>query len=231
MWSFGYISGQDLRFELSGLVVDRQFSIFTSQVVLPSTFRLFLAIGISEPLSSNACASALRKICEDASVVIYEPSNLEILMWIGEVSCSCAYIGVNNWMIILRVELYDANFCINFCWYHTFSLHVLIFMSYPVQFFYVMWIEPKKMLCVVNGRSLWNCFHTISSNFPDQSIWYLSQISDLIMDSLWAIYVILVFVGPREVAFIIGRWGRSYAGNKFGPWFCSQSRTKEQLIG
>ncbi|XP_027928569.1 transportin MOS14 isoform X2 [Vigna unguiculata] len=45
---------------------------------------LFLAIGISEPLSSNACASALRKVCEDASVVIYEPSNLEILMWIGE---------------------------------------------------------------------------------------------------------------------------------------------------
>ncbi|KAB1211378.1 Transportin-3 [Morella rubra] len=28
---------------------------------------LFLATGISEPLSSNACASALRKVCEDAS--------------------------------------------------------------------------------------------------------------------------------------------------------------------
>ncbi|XP_044466271.1 transportin MOS14 isoform X2 [Mangifera indica] len=46
---------------------------------------LFLAAGISESLSSNACASALRKICEDASAVIDEPSNLEILMWIGEV--------------------------------------------------------------------------------------------------------------------------------------------------
>ncbi|XP_065635648.1 transportin MOS14 [Quercus suber] len=45
---------------------------------------LFLATGISEPLSSNACASALRKICEDASAVIYEPANLEILMWVGE---------------------------------------------------------------------------------------------------------------------------------------------------
>ncbi|KAK4602793.1 hypothetical protein RGQ29_011695 [Quercus rubra] len=45
---------------------------------------LFLATGISEPLSSNACASALRKICEDASAVIYEPASLEILMWIGE---------------------------------------------------------------------------------------------------------------------------------------------------
>ncbi|KAL5864664.1 hypothetical protein ACOSQ3_002178 [Xanthoceras sorbifolium] len=45
---------------------------------------LFLAAGISEPLSSNACASALRKICEDASALIDEPSNLEILMWIGE---------------------------------------------------------------------------------------------------------------------------------------------------
>ena len=37
-------------------------------------------------MSSNACASALRKVCEDASAVIYEPSNLEILMWIGEVN-------------------------------------------------------------------------------------------------------------------------------------------------
>ncbi|KDO63456.1 hypothetical protein CISIN_1g0017891mg, partial [Citrus sinensis] len=45
---------------------------------------LFLAAGISEAVSSNACASALRKICEDASALIDEPSNLEILMWIGE---------------------------------------------------------------------------------------------------------------------------------------------------
>ncbi|KAH7852386.1 hypothetical protein Vadar_024244 [Vaccinium darrowii] len=45
---------------------------------------LFLAAGISEPLSSSACASALRKLCEDASAVVYEPSNLEILIWIGE---------------------------------------------------------------------------------------------------------------------------------------------------
>uniref|UniRef100_A0A5B7BA30 Putative importin-13 isoform X2 n=1 Tax=Davidia involucrata TaxID=16924 RepID=A0A5B7BA30_DAVIN len=45
---------------------------------------LFLAAGISEPLSSNACASALRKFCEDAAAILYEPSNLEILIWIGE---------------------------------------------------------------------------------------------------------------------------------------------------
>ncbi|XP_028118876.1 uncharacterized protein LOC114315996 isoform X8 [Camellia sinensis] len=45
---------------------------------------LFLAAGISEPLSSNACASALRKFCEDASALMCEPSNLEILIWIGE---------------------------------------------------------------------------------------------------------------------------------------------------
>ncbi|TQD84323.1 hypothetical protein C1H46_030104 [Malus baccata] len=45
---------------------------------------LFLAAGISEPLSSSSCASALRKVCEDASAVMYEPLNLEILMWIGE---------------------------------------------------------------------------------------------------------------------------------------------------
>ncbi|GAV85541.1 LOW QUALITY PROTEIN: Xpo1 domain-containing protein [Cephalotus follicularis] len=45
---------------------------------------LFLAAGISEPLSSNACASALRKVCEEATPVMYEPSNLEILLWTGE---------------------------------------------------------------------------------------------------------------------------------------------------
>ncbi|KAI4350398.1 hypothetical protein L6164_004856 [Bauhinia variegata] len=56
----------------------------------------FLAIGISEPLSSNSCASALRKICEDASAVIYEPSNLEILMWIGE--------GLEKWHLPLEDE-------------------------------------------------------------------------------------------------------------------------------
>ncbi|KAK6928618.1 Exportin-1/Importin-beta-like [Dillenia turbinata] len=45
---------------------------------------LFLAAGICEPVSSNACASALRRLCEDASAILYEPSNLEILIWIGE---------------------------------------------------------------------------------------------------------------------------------------------------
>ncbi|KAM7277159.1 hypothetical protein ACFE04_019025 [Oxalis oulophora] len=46
---------------------------------------LFLAAGISDPPSANACAIALRKFCEDASTLFYEPSNLEILLWIGEV--------------------------------------------------------------------------------------------------------------------------------------------------
>ncbi|KAM7512663.1 hypothetical protein LguiB_011538 [Lonicera macranthoides] len=45
---------------------------------------IFLAAGISEPVCSNACASALRKFCEDATAVMCEPSNLEILIWIGE---------------------------------------------------------------------------------------------------------------------------------------------------
>ncbi|KNA10892.1 hypothetical protein SOVF_140110 isoform B [Spinacia oleracea] len=45
---------------------------------------LFLAAGISQPLSASPCASALRKICEDASAIMFEPSNLEILIWIGE---------------------------------------------------------------------------------------------------------------------------------------------------
>lgn len=45
---------------------------------------LFLAAGISQPQSASACASALRKICEDAAAIVLEPSNLEILIWIGE---------------------------------------------------------------------------------------------------------------------------------------------------
>ncbi|PKI79245.1 hypothetical protein CRG98_000365, partial [Punica granatum] len=45
---------------------------------------LFLASGISEPVASNSCASALRKVCEDASTIVFDSSNLEILMWIGE---------------------------------------------------------------------------------------------------------------------------------------------------
>ncbi|KAH0660994.1 hypothetical protein KY290_030394 [Solanum tuberosum] len=45
---------------------------------------LFLATGISEPLCSAACASALLKLCEDAATPMYEHSSLEILLWIGE---------------------------------------------------------------------------------------------------------------------------------------------------
>ncbi|XP_038891351.1 transportin-3 [Benincasa hispida] len=45
---------------------------------------LFLATGITESVSSHACAFALRKICEDATAVIFELPNLEILIWIGE---------------------------------------------------------------------------------------------------------------------------------------------------
>ncbi|KAH0921341.1 hypothetical protein HID58_021359, partial [Brassica napus] len=55
--------------------------------VFPSNGRpllLFLAGGISEPICSHACASALLKICEDAPAVIQEASNLDILMRIGE---------------------------------------------------------------------------------------------------------------------------------------------------
>lgn len=68
---------------------------FTIEVLFTdfAAFRLFLATGISGPLSLSACAYALRKFCEDASSVMYEPSNLEILMWIGEVNCFCDYKG------------------------------------------------------------------------------------------------------------------------------------------
>lgn len=49
------------------------------------TVRLFFATGISISMCSNACALALRKFCEEATIVMFEPSDLEILIWIGEV--------------------------------------------------------------------------------------------------------------------------------------------------
>ncbi|CAH1414880.1 unnamed protein product [Lactuca virosa] len=45
---------------------------------------LFFAAGMSEPLCSHACATAFRKLCEDATAVMHRPSSLEMLMWIGE---------------------------------------------------------------------------------------------------------------------------------------------------
>ncbi|XP_071692502.1 transportin MOS14-like isoform X2 [Rutidosis leptorrhynchoides] len=45
---------------------------------------IFLAAGMSEPLCSHACATAFRKVCEDATNIMHEPASLEMLMWIGE---------------------------------------------------------------------------------------------------------------------------------------------------
>lgn len=49
----------------------------------------------------SACAYALRKVCEEASAVIYEPSNLEVLLWVGEVSYICNFNGyITNALLI-----------------------------------------------------------------------------------------------------------------------------------
>ncbi|XP_042008128.1 transportin MOS14-like isoform X1 [Salvia splendens] len=45
---------------------------------------LFFAAGITQPFCSSACAFGFRKFCEEAAAVMHEPSNLEILIWIGE---------------------------------------------------------------------------------------------------------------------------------------------------
>ncbi|XP_026666278.2 transportin-3 isoform X4 [Phoenix dactylifera] len=53
----------------------------------PSNIRpllLFCASGITDSISSNSCSSALRKLCEEASSVIHEAQNMEILIWLGE---------------------------------------------------------------------------------------------------------------------------------------------------
>ncbi|KAL0920160.1 hypothetical protein M5K25_009277 [Dendrobium thyrsiflorum] len=45
---------------------------------------IFCASGIKDSMCKTACSSALRKLCEDAPILIHEPQNLEILIWIGE---------------------------------------------------------------------------------------------------------------------------------------------------
>ncbi|PIN24232.1 Nuclear transport regulator [Handroanthus impetiginosus] len=45
---------------------------------------LFLGTGILLPFCSSACAFAFRKFCEEAAAMMHGPSNLEILIWIGE---------------------------------------------------------------------------------------------------------------------------------------------------
>ncbi|XP_073128464.1 transportin MOS14 isoform X2 [Henckelia pumila] len=44
----------------------------------------FLATGISQSFCSSACVYALRKFCEEATVMMCEPSNLDLLIWITE---------------------------------------------------------------------------------------------------------------------------------------------------
>ncbi|XP_031094911.1 transportin MOS14 isoform X1 [Ipomoea triloba] len=56
----------------------------------------FLATGIAQSFCSSACACALRKLCEDVPALMYEPSCLEILIWIGE--------GLEEWVLPLENE-------------------------------------------------------------------------------------------------------------------------------
>lgn len=49
-------------------------------------FRLFFAAGITQPFCRSACAFGFRKFCEEGASMMHESSNLEILIWIGEVS-------------------------------------------------------------------------------------------------------------------------------------------------
>ncbi|KAK6155333.1 hypothetical protein DH2020_009581 [Rehmannia glutinosa] len=45
---------------------------------------LFFGTGIPQPFCSSAYAFAFRKFCDEAATMMHEPSNLEILIWIGE---------------------------------------------------------------------------------------------------------------------------------------------------
>ena len=88
---------------------------FTIEVLFTdfAAFRLFLATGISGPLSLSACAYALRKFCEDASAIIYEPSNLEILLWIGEVMIvSSNFFPYYLYLYCLGMKIVNAQFSI-----------------------------------------------------------------------------------------------------------------------
>ncbi|XP_074333449.1 transportin MOS14 isoform X3 [Apium graveolens] len=57
---------------------------FTALQTNVRSLLLFFATGISISMCSNSCALALRKFCEEATIVMFEPSDLEILIWIGE---------------------------------------------------------------------------------------------------------------------------------------------------
>ncbi|KAK9052298.1 hypothetical protein SSX86_028927 [Deinandra increscens subsp. villosa] len=57
---------------------------------------IFFGAGMSEPLSSHACATAFRKFCEDAIAVMHKPSSLEMLMCIAE--------GLEKWHLPLEDE-------------------------------------------------------------------------------------------------------------------------------
>ncbi|PRQ59074.1 hypothetical protein RchiOBHm_Chr1g0366171 [Rosa chinensis] len=63
------------------------------------------AARISEPLSLSSCASALRKVCEDVSAVIYKSLNLEILSWIAEGLESDHFLLANEEDIVCAVNL------------------------------------------------------------------------------------------------------------------------------
>ncbi|GFQ01128.1 importin-13 [Phtheirospermum japonicum] len=45
---------------------------------------LFFGAGIPQPFCSSTCAYAFRKFCEESAAMMHDPSNLEILIWIGE---------------------------------------------------------------------------------------------------------------------------------------------------
>ncbi|XP_063944105.1 uncharacterized protein LOC135150818 [Daucus carota subsp. sativus] len=50
--------------------------------------------GISKSMCSNACALALREFCEEATIVMFEPSDMEILIWIGEIPTATSFSPV-----------------------------------------------------------------------------------------------------------------------------------------
>lgn len=61
--------------------------------------RSFLAAGLPIPVAASACATALRKMCEDVSSIATEPTTFEGLIRVGEVST------LNFWLYFLLHDM------------------------------------------------------------------------------------------------------------------------------
>lgn len=86
----------------------------------------FLASGLTVPVAVSACASALRKVCEDLPNLSHESTNIAGLLRIGEVvvvheqffmRCRSSVLAVGDavWIAPGLVQIYEPERLVMFC--------------------------------------------------------------------------------------------------------------------